>query len=398
MHLWGLFLLKNQTNCFLSNNIRYFALSISIHFFMNFLKKLFSKNDAPLQSYADFWSWFQKEESQFFYVVKNQGNIDKVFFQKLMPKLKQITEDMYFVTGMCEDDQAELVLTPDGQIDKIVFAEELVAAAPKLARWKFTALKSPMDVENVQITMNGFDFHADNLHFYPNELPDFPDEIDLTIVYHNFEEANKAKAINGVYIFLDNYLGELNFAEKIDSLTITGPTDDAKELIPIKKLKQYLNWRQKEFIEKYEGLKHNTENDTFSLLRAELKNGLPLLAVINTDLINWDKKASHPWILAIEIEYDGAENNGLPNNETLEKLTEIEDLFLADLKDVDGYLNIGRQTAENVRVLYFACKEFRYSSKVAFKLQQRFQGEYKMKYGFYKDKYWRSFDRFNPTL
>lgn len=364
---------------------------------MKFLKRLFGEKETRIHSYTDFWKWFQENESTFFYVVKNHGNVDKVFFKKLSPKLKQIRNDIFFVTGMCEDDQAELILTPDGQIDNIVFVEELVAAAPKIARWKFTALKPPMGIDNVKISMSGLDFSDENIHFYANELPNFPDEIDLTIVYDDFTKAQEAKAINGVYIFLDNFLGELNFIEKIDSLKITAPSDDQPELVPIEKLKQYLNWRQKEFIEKYEGLKHDTENDTYSLLRAELKNGLPLLAVVNTDLLKWDKKASHPWILAIEITYDGSKNNGLPDNETLEKLTEIEDLFLASLKDTKGYLNIGRQTAENVRTIYFACKEFRHSSKVAAKLQTRFKGEYKMKYEFYKDKYWRSFDRFNPV-
>ena len=39
-----------------------------------------------------------------------------------------------------------------------------------------------------------------------------------------------------------------------------------KELIPISKLKDFLTWREKEFIEKYEGTRHNTENDSYALL------------------------------------------------------------------------------------------------------------------------------------
>lgn len=36
---------------------------------------------------------------------------------------------------------AELVVTADGDIKTFVWVEELIAAAPKLANWKFTALK-----------------------------------------------------------------------------------------------------------------------------------------------------------------------------------------------------------------------------------------------------------------
>ena len=65
------------------------------------------------------------------------------------------------------------------------------------------------------------------------------------------------------------------------------------------------NWVRGVFVEKYNGFRHNTENDSYSGLDATLKNGLPLVAVINTDLLNWDSKASHPWIAIMEIKYDG---------------------------------------------------------------------------------------------
>ena len=38
--------------------------------------------------------------------------------------------------------------------------------------------------------------------------------------------------------------------------------------------------------------------------------------------------------------------------------------IVEELKDFEGYLNIGRQTADSVREIYFACKEFRKPSKV----------------------------------
>ncbi len=165
--------------------------------------------------------------------------------------------------------------------------------------------------------------------------------------------------------------------------------------MPIEKLKDFLKWRQKEFIEKYEGKRHNTDNDDYSILEAKLQNGNALVAVINTDLLNWDSKASHPWVLVSELKYDGSKNNGMPDKETYKLLDEVESKIIEKLKDFDGYLNIGRQTANSVREIYFACNDFRKPSKVLQQIQNNYASKIDMSYNIYKDKYWQLFERFN---
>lgn len=244
--------------------------------------------------------------------------------------------------------------------------------------------------------MSGYSFDDRNLSFFPSEDTHYPDEIDITIVHDHYTEENKAKINNGVSIFLDHYLGELDFAICIDNLSVVGRDEAKKELIPIVKLLDYIEWRQKEFIEKHEGIRYNTENDQYSILEAQLESGKVLVAVINTDLLRWDRKASHPWILSVEIPYDGSDNNGMPNNEIRKLLDEVENCISEELKDYEGYLNIGRQTAENMREVYFACKDFRKPSKVLHKIQAAYKDQLEISYDIYKDKYWRSFNRFNP--
>jgi hypothetical protein len=70
---------------------------------------------------------------------------------------------------------------------------------------------------------------------------------------------------------------------------------------------------------------------------------------------------------------------------------------MAELKDFEGYLNIGRQTAKNVREIYVACRDFRKPSKVLFEVQKKHARQLKVSYDIYKDKYWQSFNRFNPV-
>lgn len=365
---------------------------------MSFLKNISKTKDEPIKSYADFWTWFQKNEKDFFNVVKYHKDIEKGFFNRLSPKLGELKDGYFYLTGMYDDNTVELVLTADGSIKNIVFIEELVDASPKMPGWRFTALKPALDIKDVAIEMGGYTFNSENLSFYANDLPGYPDEIDVTIVYNDLTEENKDQILNGTYIFLDNYLGELDFLNTIDNLTTTSKKEAQKELISIDKLKDFVAWRQKEFIEKYEGVRYNTANDTYSILEAELESGNKLIAVINTELLNWDSKASHPWISVLTLKYDGSNNNGMPHEKDYKLLDVIEEEIMQELRDIDGFLNIGRQTAKEERDIYFACKDFRKPSKVFYNIQQKYSDSFDIEYDIYKDKYWQSFNRFNPVM
>jgi hypothetical protein len=118
-----------------------------------------------------------------------------------------------------------------------------------------------------------------------------------------------------------------------------------------------------------------------------------LVAIVNRTLLEWDSQASHPWILEVEIKYEG-DDNGMPDDDTYEFLNNFEEEIMLDLKDFEGYLNIGRQTADHSREIYFACKDFRKPSKVLYELTKKYSGQLDLTYDIYKDKYWRSFERF----
>jgi hypothetical protein len=57
------------------------------------------------------------------------------------------------------------------------------------------------------------------------------------------EIENKDAVTTGVCIFLDNFLGELNFATQIDTFTVGEKTKT--ELVPIEKLKDFLLERKR---------------------------------------------------------------------------------------------------------------------------------------------------------
>ena len=364
---------------------------------MRSLKNIRGKKEKPLRSNEEFWDWFQENARFFHNAVKKGTHIERDFFDILSPKLNELREGYWFLAGMEDESTAELVLTVDGIIKNIVFVEELIASAPKIEGWIFTALKPAINVNDVSIRMGNLEFTTDNLFFYSNDSPLYPDEIDITVVYETYDESNQEEVTNAVYVFIDNYLGELKAATAIDNMQIIGKNQAEKELIPIDKLNDFLLWREKEFVEKYEGTRYNTESDNYSSLEGVLDNTFPIIAIVNATLLNWDSKASHPWMLRIEIKFNGQEN-GLPDDDVYDAMEEMEESLMRTLKDADGYLNLGRQTGDNTRETFFACKDFRLPAKVMDKFQADYADKFAIAFEIYKDKYWLTLDHLKPDI
>lgn len=371
---------------------------------MGFLKNLFGAKDEPntidsvrITTKEEFWSWFQTREREFAASIRTKEleNMQRTIFGPLSDKLAQLRDGIYFQMGMADDDTAELVLTPEGNPKNIAFVEELIAAAPSIPGWLFTALKSPSP--GTAIRMNGLVFDTDTLKFYPNDHDDMPDLVDITIVHDEFGGGSDDTIKSGAFLFLDNYLGELDFLTKIDHVSFSSPADAAKDLIPIDALPNFLDTREALFTEKYDGVRIFTENDTYSAMEGELGDGMPLVATVNADLMNWDAKASHPWMLRVTILYWGSQTRGLPNDETADELNAIEDSITAQLRDQDGYLNIGRDAANNERTIYFACIEFRNASKVLDRVIKDYRGKLSINYEISHDKYWQAVDHFRQS-
>lgn len=347
-----------------------------------------------MTSYADFWNWFAQYEKDFHRRVRQQDNIAGYFLGKALPRLQEVQEGIHLLTGMATEETADLVLSANGDLKNMVFVDEAIAAAPSLEGWQFKALRPQMDMGERGIVMGEYEFSKNKISFYEVPDADYPDEVNIVLVHSELTDENRDLMTNGTYIFLDHLLGEWNFATLIDSVEVRSTEEATEELVPIEKISDFLLWRQKEFVEKYEGTRKDTQNDQHALYEGEQEDGSPLIALMNTNLLAWDAKASHPWILVVEINYDGSPNNGLPDELSNELLNEIEDKLLAKLRDKEGYLNLGRQSANGTREIYFACQEFKKSSKEVSLICEEYDEITSMEYDIYKDKYWRSLARF----
>jgi hypothetical protein len=361
---------------------------------MKFLQRLLKKEPAiKVTDAASFWRWFALHEKTFFRVIQQKKEVDVQFLEKIMPKLQDCNGQFFCLAGMENEHTAELVITAEGDIKTFVFVEDLVAAAPVLPGWKFTALKQVAGL-NTSVEMDGMVFNSSRIRFFYTQDEDYPDEIDISLVHADYNESDRKSIRTGTYIFLDNALGELNAAVLIDDIDITGPAAHHPELIPVDKLNNFLIWREKEFVEKYRGVRRNTANDNYAVMEARDHNGLFSIAVINQDLLSWDATASHPWMLAVIMKFNGSSNNGLPDKADYALMEQLEERLAAQLPDHAGYLNLGRDTYKGERTVYFACNEFRNVSRITAGIIRDYAGSLDTSYDIFKDKYWRVMTRF----
>lgn len=358
-----------------------------------FIAKIFRRGEeAPVKTYADFWKWFSKNQKAFHKVITRGEAIEEVFFTRVGTMLDGIRPGYWFLCGMADENTVEFIITADSFVKNIVFAEEIIAVAPQLPGWRFTALKPGHEVQNCRVSMDNYAFNQDTLKFYPVEDPACPDEINIVVVHTDYTEENADDIIRGSYIFLEHYLGELNSVTSIDSLDFKSAANATAELIDIERLKSYLVWREAEFVEKYEGTYQDSYEEGIQVLEAEMEDGSIAIATINTKLLQWEDRVAYPWMLRITIAYDP--KGEMPDTETTNNLNDFEDRLIAKLPVANGYLWLGHETGKGIRDIYFACKEFRSVSKIVWQEELDFPYGYDFAYDIYKDKYWRTLQHF----
>ncbi len=161
------------------------------------------------------------------------------------------------------------------------------------------------------------------------------------------------------------------------------------------KLEEFLIWKQKEFVEKYNDRWFDNQ-DNFTLMNGEDQEGLPAVALFNQSLLEWDGRMAYPWMTAIEVNF-GPGNNGMPDTKTFTRIRLLEEELGTRLNPAAGCLNLGVETYKGIRTIYFACREFRESSKAVRRAIEKFAGTLTIDYSVYKDKYWRTMDKYRQN-
>jgi len=193
-------------------------------------------------------------------------------------------------------------------------------------------------------------------------------------------------------IYLENGLGEVNTATKIDHYE-TGPlpAEEGVEVIPLSKLADYLNWREKEFVEKYEVLP-DERPDMFHILEAEDNDGKTILVTVNMDCKYWDMKPAFSWLLQVNINFTG-DANGFPLEEQLKELQVLEEEMLQLLPE-DKTIFAGNKTYDNCRNIYFYVHEYKITSELLNRYVETKETPFEILFFIRRDKYWQTMEQY----
>ena len=357
------------------------------------ISKNFRKSDALQLAATAFWQWFVDNEYRFRALEKNDSDQALTFLEELIQQMQPYNPWLKALAGPYNTESYELIITADGDVALFCKVEELIAAAPAINNWVFTAHKPALGFEGISIDLYGLEFSAATTSFYPIIQENYPDEVSIVLTHSDYSVELDDHFQAGGMIYLENGLGEVNTATKIDHYE-TGPVPDAGaqiETIPISKLADYLNWREKEFIEKYESVPSETP-DTYHILEAEDSDGKLILITINNDCRYWEMKPAYSWLLQVNINFTG-DKGSFPSDQQMTELQQLEEEMIKLLPG-DKTIFAGNKTYDNCRNIYFYVSEYKATASILNQYVENKETGMEILFFIRRDKYWRTMEQY----
>ncbi|MFL5730116.1 MAG: DUF695 domain-containing protein [Cytophagaceae bacterium] len=362
-------------------------------------KNPFKNKDKP-DTYTpeQFWAWFGQKHKSFYKRMQESPEEGQAVLNEVLANAQKYYPGINGLIGL-HDGTVELIFTPDGIIRDFVFILELVEKAPDTPHWKFIYLKPDSNNFEFSITWDGYEVSKSNVWFYVNEDPEYPDEIDICLIYdHYTDQENYGGILNGLLIYLDYCIGELNMATRIDFIDLKTREEmpEGVELIPLEKIRDYIIWREKEFLQKYDKASYPLiTEESYSVLEAEIDDK-PFIALINAAWKDWEYKPVYSWCVKLSINYKG-QDNGLPSKDQLNDIQNFEEGIMKVCAEL-GICHIGRTTHNHESVIYLYSNEYLQVSKALKEWVEEPGNFVSLDYSISRDKYWRQVGEFYRNI
>ena len=166
-----------------------------------------------------FWDWFSVNEGRLrtMRVPSREDLLDEI-----LKNLQLIDERLYFEISEPFDGINDFVITAEGKRELFPLVDCIIAMAPKLNRWTFTALKPA----------SGFEFSTQygETTLKPSELWFLPlssredgsqsAKIGLRIGIPKLEEKDAKEALCAAFVLLDTAIGEREMANAVGHVEV----------------------------------------------------------------------------------------------------------------------------------------------------------------------------------
>lgn len=361
---------------------------------MNLMEETISRKQTGRRSADAFWEWFADNERRF---REAQGDASKVgaFLDELMARLQLFNRWLKVLIGPYARGHWELIITADADIALFSRVEELVSAAPVLKGWIFTALKPGFGLDQIRIDMYDREFSARTMQFYPEINPAYPDKIKIVLVHKEYDPAKADEFRMGSFILVENGIGELAAATRIDEYHVRSFPAESEGigLIPLDKLDKYLAWREKEFIEKYEHAGNVRPKGQWGVLEGKTLDGHLIFAAVNRAYKNWEFKPAYPWLGMVEIRYKG-DKRGLPSEAQFREMDQMEKEIVSMLPP-EKVIHTGHTTINHCRTVYLFTSDYKaIANPIMDYVEEKGKAPFKMDFFIRKDKYWEGLGDF----
>ena len=197
---------------------------------------------------TNFWSNFKQNNFVFLLLNEISKNELKIHFDKLVLYLHQYNKDLNIIIKN-KKNEAELIITANGNPYLFKEVELLVHHAPKIEKWKITAFLQPET--NLTKYENGTDKPLDyygislrisEMYFLPLEKPEKPTDLGIKVLLkNNIIHKDNPRLREAVYIHIEHLIGEKSFANDIAFIEIGQLKCGQENLIELYNLNSYIN-------------------------------------------------------------------------------------------------------------------------------------------------------------
>ncbi|HEV3417628.1 MAG TPA: hypothetical protein VG056_12465 [Pirellulales bacterium] len=151
---------------------------------------------------------------------------------------------MYFEVSEPENGINDFVVTAGGKRELFSLVDCIVAMAPRLDGWTFTALKPPMGFDFVT-EHGGIKLDPRKLWFLPLTGGPSGDDLGLRIGIPGLSDVDKKAALFAAWMLLDTAIGERKMAVNIQHVEVVALPNDPSGCgyIALSKLREYLDRR-----------------------------------------------------------------------------------------------------------------------------------------------------------
>jgi hypothetical protein len=197
---------------------------------------------------TNFWNYFQ--QNNFIFLLLNEIPKDelKIHFDILIETLHQYNKDLDLIIKNKTND-AELIITANGNPYLFKEVELLIHHAPVVERWKMTAFLQPET--NLTKYENGTDkpleyygitLRISEMYFIPLENPNKPTDLGIKVFLKNFiVHKNNPRLREAVYLQIEHLVGEKAFANDIAFIEMGQWEGEDENQIELYNLKSYID-------------------------------------------------------------------------------------------------------------------------------------------------------------